>query len=580
MIVRRVLTLIVITFVLSSAFTTALFSTISRYLFSQLKTQELLPKAQIIGEALVSSGDAPGVTLDRYLALGEEILDFSLAVYDERGKLLAGTHSDESAQPIPDEQVREVLSGLVISRSMRMPLPDYQRLDSLVVGVPAGNPARYAVFLYKPQFEIVAALGSLSGSMILSAAVVLLMMLLPVYMLVGRIMQPLRQMNTSARAMAQGDFSVRADATQKGEIGQLGGSLNHLAQQLAKTISQLTFERNRLLRIVNGLHEGLVAVDEHGQPTHVNPAMERLFPNAKDARGGQDDRLAIVPDESVWQDFALAIAEDRACTRNLTRGERILLAAISPLADEEGRVLGAVGLFRDITESERLEQTRREYVANVSHEMRTPLTALRGLMEPLRDGMVTDEAHKQRYYDIMLRETLRLSRLIDDLMELSRLSTGGVAMTLAPLPIGELLTDIAEKYQAIAQEAGLTFSLEGDCGQLPDALGNADRIEQVLVILLDNAMKYTPTGGTVALGARAGEREIAVWISDTGMGISEEEQSLVFERFYKVDRAHSGMGSGLGLSIAREIVRRMGQNIWVTSELGKGSTFTFTLRRA
>ena len=267
-------------------------------------------------------------------------------------------------------------------------------------------------------------------------------------------------------------------------------------------------------------------------------------------------------------------------TRNIEAENMVVRLVISPIIDEIGATAGAVGLFSDITQQERLERTRREYVANVSHEMRTPLTAMRALIEPLKEGMVTSEDARMRYYDIILREILRLSRLINDQLELSRLQSGTLAIQKERMRLEDLVLDVCDRYSSIAQEHSLKFDLDTDFGQCPAVYSNADRIEQMMVILLDNAIKYTPEGGSISVSATWDEKNVTMCVSDTGVGIAREDLPYVFDRFYKVDKAHSGKGSGLGLSIAKELLMRMGEEIWVVSEQGKGSKFFFTIKRA
>ena len=267
-------------------------------------------------------------------------------------------------------------------------------------------------------------------------------------------------------------------------------------------------------------------------------------------------------------------------TRNLEMPERVLRVVISPLVDEIGTTAGAVGLFSDITQMERLERTRRDYVANVSHEMRTPLTAMRALIEPLKEGMVTTEDARMRYYDIILREIMRLSRLINDLMELSRLQSGSLAIRTERMKLAELG---GRRMRALPlHRRGSQHHLprgKRTFPRCPPLFPTPDRVEQLLVILLDNAIKYTPGGGTVSLDAAWNDARVTLIVKDTGIGIAKEDLPYVFDRFYKVDKAHSGMGSGLGLSIARELLKWMGEDIWVKSEVGKGTQFGFTLRR-
>ena len=250
--------------------------------------------------------------------------------------------------------------------------------------------------------------------------------------------------------------------------------------------------------------------------------------------------------------------------------------ADSPVNTEEGVRTGVVGLFKDMTEMERTERMRREYVANISHELRTPLTAVRGLLEPLADGMVKSEEDKQRYYKIMLHEVMRLSRLITDMLTLSRLQAGTEYMELSRVNLEELINDVAMGYASTAQSKGI--KLDVDCDHTVDGLTDPDRIEQVLVILIDNAMRYTPEGGSIKIKLRSGERLI-ISVQDNGCGIPEKDLPHIFERFYKVDKSRGEGGTGLGLSIAKYIMEKLDENITVASELGKGTIFTFTVKK-
>ncbi len=388
-----------------------------------------------------------------------------------------------------------------------------------------------------------------------------------------------RQLRDVAVAVAKGDLDARADERMAGELGQLGKALNNLSYQLSRNMYLLIIERNRLKQMLNGISEGIVAVNAKGRVTHRNPALERMF-EARKPLPARDERLKLIPDEEVWADFDRVIREGEALSRNVEMPERVLRIVISPLIDEIGTTAGAVGLFSDITQLELLERTRRDYVANVSHEMRTPLTAMRALIEPLKAGMVTTEEARMRYYDIILREIMRLTRLINDLMELSRLQSGTLAIQTEAHKLEPLVMDICDRYAAIAEDHALHFEIETDFSKAPPVITNADRVEQLLVILLDNAIKYTPEGGTVAIGAGWDDARVTLTVRDSGIGIAPQDLPHVFDRFYKVDKAHSGMGSGLGLSIARELLRWMGEDIWVRSEEGQHLWFYDSARSA
>ncbi|MBQ8972024.1 MAG: HAMP domain-containing protein, partial [Clostridia bacterium] len=389
---------------------------------------------------------------------------------------------------------------------------------------------------------------------------------------------PLEELRDVASSVADGNLDLRANEKAPGEIGELGASLNHVSTQLSRNMYQLILERNRLKHMLDGLSEGIVAIDRTGEITHTNPALEKLFTRQKPLIHLPDPRMKVIPEQSVWTDLDSVMASGEKLTRSLDVRDVNLRLTITPIKDELGSIVGAVGLISDVTQMERLERTRREYVSNISHELRTPLTAMRALVEPLKEGMVTQEEDRQRYYDIILREVLRLSRLINDQLELSRLQSGTLAIEKSRVALDDLIYDVCERYRSIASEAGLTLLVPDNLSDCPQVWTNADRVEQLLIILLDNAIKYTEQG-SVSILASWNEERVVLTVKDTGIGIEEADLPYVFDRFYKVDKAHSGKGSGLGLSIASELLRRMGEEIWVTSELGKGTEFNFTLHR-
>ena len=206
------------------------------------------------------------------------------------------------------------------------------------------------------------------------------------------------------------------------------------------------------------------------------------------------------------------------------------------------------------------------------------LTAVRALIEPLKEGMVSSEQDRMRYYDIILREVMRLSRLINDQLELSRLQSGGVAIQKQKMTLDDLIYDVCDRYRVIAEEHDLALNIPEDLSDCPTVYANADRVEQMLIILLDNAIKYTERG-SVGVSVKWDDEKVIITVRDSGIGIAEEDLPYVFDRFYKVDKAHSGKGSGLGLSIARELLNRMNEQIWVESKKGEGSAFSFTVHR-
>ncbi|MBR2572678.1 MAG: HAMP domain-containing protein [Clostridia bacterium] len=574
----RVFSTVILTILVTAVFTTVIYTFISGQVFTSVQEQLLFTKARRLAEmpeterqAMLSHGREPagGRELDNSFS---DLLGAYLMIVDGSGRITSVSES------IPESLRARMLEAVPVVREngevRTSNIRSLRGTSTVCVGVPDGDGA---VLLAVPLYQALVAQSSLRWALIVSLVISLPLVAALIYQLIRRIVAPIRQMRDVALNMAGGNFGEQADDSQQGEIGQLGHSLNYLSQQMNRLISNLVIERNRLEMTIDSLREGIISLNGEGAVTHINPSIRRLFETARPAGTGDDPRMELIPMPEVWQAFDSVLADNGDEQQLLTLPDRTLMMHLAALRDESGRVVGAVGLFADVTESERLERTRRDYVANVSHEMRTPLTAMRALIEPLSDGIVTNEQTRRRYYSILLRETMRLSRLIDDLMELSRLQSGTLSIRPEMVSVENMLPELEEKYGAVAVEKGVSFTVSDAVRRCPTAFVNADRLEQLLVILIDNAMKYTPEGGQVTLDARWNAQKITFSVSDTGIGIDPADQPYVFDRFYKVDKAHSGLGSGLGLSIAKEMIVQMGEEIRLRSEPGKGSEFAFTV---
>lgn len=569
-----------VSFVLMILLIWMLFVQLSGNVFLNIRTAELKPRAESLADivleylegrvseelllSLVDTGENDSSVINAYLVITDNMGNILLSSDKNSASLLSDI--GRYAPPLQNvDSVIHVQSAGIIG-------------EIVVIGVPVRNASGEmlgALFLYVPQYESLAARGALAGSLIIAMLIIAPIVFLLLNILLYRLIRPLRRMNEVALRMADGQFDLRVNEETSGEIGQLAQSFNRLSKTLKKTFSALTFERNRLVQILNGMTEGIAAIDKAGNITHINPAIEKLF---KKQTSESDPRMRVIGHREVWEAFGKTMETGDISTFRLSEYGTVIHASVAPVRNDKGEIEGAVGVFMDVSKEAMLEKTRREYVANVSHEMRSPLTAVRGLIEPLRDGMVTNEDTKKRYYDIILREVVRLSRLISDLMELSRLQSGNLAIEPEKFSIGETMDYVMEKYQSICREKSIELIAESDFSACPTLFSNPDRIEQLLGILIDNAVKYTPENGKILLsGDWSGERCI-IRVKDTGAGISKEHLPHLFERFYKVDKAHSGMGSGLGLSIAKEMLTLMGESIEVESEEGVGTTFTFTCR--
>lgn len=392
------------------------------------------------------------------------------------------------------------------------------------------------------------------------------------YLVLKRIVKPIKNVMRVALSLTEGDFSIRADESLKGELGFLGKTINKLSIDLYKNISQLYIERNRLHQVLNSLEEGMIAVDENKRITHFNKVFLDMFSMKEDViKDKCIDKIDIL--NQKLQELTQVIELKNPIIKNNIHRDMTMRIVIAPVENEKNQAVGAVILFRDITESEKLEKMRKDYVANVSHELRTPLTSIRGLIEPLMDSIVTNEEDIKRYYEIIYRESLRLSRLVDDIMELSRLQTNEATIVKSSIDLESILEMVYERYRLLDEGINLIYNSI----PLPRAYSNYDRIEEILVILLDNAYKFTPIGGEIEIITRTRKNNIVISVKDTGIGIKEDDLPYVFDRFYKVDKPRTKKGTGLGLSIAKEILNIMKEDISVKSEYGVGTEFEFTV---
>ena len=483
--------------------------------------------------------------------------DLVTPAYSNRSGSYASSVLDGIAGQSEDAESasEEVLSGSIVA--VAIPITFFGE----VVG---------AVFMAQSVREIMSGMQALSNTITFSLVLVALLLFPVVLYISSRFSRPVAQMRAVALTMAAGDRTIRADDRRNDEFGELGASLNYLSSELGSTISSLELERNRLQSLINGLSEGIIALDEQGVTTLINPAVYTLLDipeNTQDLRAAAPDVLAL---------FDEALSSEETVRSTIWQGKTALHISVSALHRPDGTLTGCVGILSDVTSAERLEQTRRDYVANVSHELRTPLTAMRALIEPLRDGLIRTEEQRQQTYDVVLRETMRLTRLVSDMLELSRLQSGKASLSrsiFAPKPLLDL---IRETYSAYAEDYQQTFIYDVP-DTLPSVTGNPDRTQQVLIALLDNAFKYSQEGGRVTLSARIDADVIRITVRDTGIGISEDDLPHVFDRFYKADKSHGGKGTGLGLAIAYEIMKQLGETMTVESTQGEGSAFSFTL---
>jgi two-component system phosphate regulon sensor histidine kinase PhoR len=372
-------------------------------------------------------------------------------------------------------------------------------------------------------------------------------------------------------------------AAEHDEIGLLASTLKHTADQLHAQIDALSEDRTQLLAVLTSMVEGVMVLDSRGYVLQINPALEHIFGIARtEAKGRPAAELFRHQQLNELIGTALRSRKNHEAEIVLPLTGRCLQIEASAAGGEQDNEACVVLVFHDITELRRLETIRKDFVANVSHELRTPLTSIKGYVEALLDGAKDDPAAAGNFLDIILNQSNRLNLILEDLLELSKIESGSVHFKQEPIDLCPLIDRTITMIKTLADKKRHRLLLSVDPA-LPPVEGDEERLAQVLTNLLDNAVKYTPTGGTITVGARfapaSADRMIDLSVADTGIGIPEPDRPRVFERFYRVDKARSRElgGTGLGLAIVKHLVEGLSGQVWVEATHPHGSRFVVRL---
>ncbi len=390
---------------------------------------------------------------------------------------------------------------------------------------------------------------------------------------------PLRTIMDAARRFAGGDLGARSQVSRRDELGELARILNQSADRLEAQLTEITRDRGRTEAILASMEDGVLAVDHQGRVLLANQALRRGL--------GLQDPIGRHYVEAVRQREVAGLLEDilrtgehRAAEVEVHHLRRLYSLTGAPFPGSEGGPHGAVVTFHDATERRSVERVRRDFVANASHELRTPLTSIRGFVEALEDGALADPELAGRFLGKIRTHAERMTTLVGDLLELSRIESGERPPQWEAVVPGEVAEQVAESLADLAARKGIGLSHQ-DRGA-PAVVTDPERLRLVLHNLVENAIKYTPEAGQVMVWAEAGaEGSALLAVEDDGPGIAAEHLGRIFERFYRVDKARSRElgGTGLGLAIVKHSAEGMGAKVGVESTLGKGSRFTLTLPR-
>jgi two-component system phosphate regulon sensor histidine kinase PhoR len=388
----------------------------------------------------------------------------------------------------------------------------------------------------------------------------------------------IQKMKELSHKVASGDFRPFETEGREDELDDLAHAFNVTAARLAETIRVLSDERNREATILGSMIEGVAVISTRERVLYSNRAFSQIL-------GLEGQAIEDLPLIEVVRHTGLLAVIKQALQAEKQQFSEIVVGTVRPRSFAvtatpigAGGASGAVLVLHEISELRRLERVRQDFVANVSHEFRTPLTAIQGFAETLLGGALEDPANRRRFVEIIRDHATRLARLTEDLLELSRIEAGELKLEFQPVSVQQLAESCVETASLKAKSKHLTLTVAIPEG-LPPARGDANRLQEVLQNLLDNAVQYTPSGGRIEVTATHSDHRIVITVADTGIGIPQVEQSRIFERFYRVDAARSreAGGTGLGLSIARHIVEAHGGRIWVESAVGEGSRFHFSI---
>ena len=396
------------------------------------------------------------------------------------------------------------------------------------------------------------------------------------------ITQPIGEMREQALRIARGDYSRKVTVHGKDELGQLALTFNQLAEQIEETQDAMESERNRLNSVLSHMSDGVVATDRRGKVITINDMALSLLGISKEAAIGQNilNLLDIEKDYTLRK--ILESTEELLIERNESNygDNKIIRVEFSMIRRESGFISGLVAVLHDVTEQEQNERDRREFVSNVSHELRTPLTSMRSYIETLSEGAWQDQEIAPRFLKITLDETDRMIRMINDLLDLSRMDNDNLKLNIEMVNFNELVNFVLDRFDVIIANSEKKYRIVREFTRRPLFVEvDTDRMIQVIDNIMNNAIKYSPDGGKITVRLIETHNNVILSITDQGLGIPKKDISRIFDRFYRVDKARARKqgGTGLGLAISKEVVKALGGTIWATSIENYGSTFYISL---
>jgi len=412
-------------------------------------------------------------------------------------------------------------------------------------------------------------------SIIAAMAIATAMVILAAWLIARSTTGPIREVTNASKRIASGELEQKIIIGTRDEAGELAHAFNQMSLKLKEMVDTIADDRARLASILDNMADGVIMTDTEGNIALANKATEKILQINRETSAGRP-LMETVRNHEINEIFksCLETGQEQVSQFESNLSKRFLRAIALPVTGT--KLSGVLLLFQDLSELRNLQTMRRELVGNISHEFRTPLAGIKAMVETLRDSAVDDTEATRDFLAKIDSEVDRLTHMVTELTELSRVETGKAQLDLEPLNLNSLIDEAIAQLGPQLERKQLSISKEL-AAELPAVPADKERIRQVLVNLIHNAIKFTLPGGKISLTTMMRDGSVMVDISDTGTGIAKDDLPRIFERFYKADRARSEEGSGMGLAIAKHIIEAHGGKIWVQSEEGKGSTFSFSL---
>ncbi|MGI6424859.1 MAG: ATP-binding protein [Tepidanaerobacteraceae bacterium] len=533
------------------------------FYFNMRKNEMINEGQQLI--SLILKGSNPLELLDV-----SKFINAHAVLIDRQGLIQASSKGFKyKGMAIKGEDLVKVLKGEIVVYKGQTPQFNAPMLTVALpirseIGVLGG------LILYSPMSSIENTVWQIRRLISLAAAGAVLISTGLSFILSRTVARPLVQMKEVAEEMAKGEFKSKVDVDTNDEIGALGETINYLSNELNKSINALDQEKKQLQNILLSMTDGVVTFDAKGGVIMVNPQAVDIM----------SDNIEINDDTSfdILKPLVEEVMNDgKFMARELKISGKVISVRIAPLFNEENILWGILAVLQDVTRERKMEDLRKEFLGDVSHELRTPLTYLQGYTEALLDDLPENQEERDKYLNIILDETLRLRRLVDELLQLSHIEAGHFGLKKEQVSIKNLVKGVVKKFLPLCNSRNI--SLVTEIEDLPNIIADEDRIEQVLINLVDNAIRHSTNDSQISIGAKSNNEGIIVFIKDSGQGIPEEDLPFIWERFYKVDKSRTRQksGTGLGLAIVKKIVEVHGGKVWAKNNTEGGTTFFFLL---